>query len=120
MADETLNLLQEADYVINDISFSVKVIALSKLLKQTPSLVYFNIITKEDQQFTVRLTAEGFQVVSHERDKDEGSSPHFPVAYETVYALLEHISPSYVNSFGNALFNKLSTLKQLDEGIGDD
>ena len=120
MDGQTLNLLEEADFIINDIKFSVNNISLSKILKQSPSTVYFNITSKEDNTFTVRLSGEGFLVVSHELDTDNGSSKSYPVAFETVYSLLEHISASYVSSFGNALLSKLNDLQQLDKHAMED
>ena len=118
MANETLNFVQESDLIIKDISFSVSSIYLSSSLPQSPNLVYFNLVTKESDTFTVQLSTEGFKVVSHRLDTNEGSSPRYPVAFETVYSLLETISVSYVGSFGNALMMKLSGLQQ-DQRIED-
>ena len=44
--------------------------------------------------------------------KDESSSSRH---FETIYALLDNISPEYRNSFGDALMRKLSQLQQQDE-----
>ena len=111
MANETLNFIEESNLIIKDISFSVSAISLSQTLPQSPHLVYFNIVTKESKSFTVRLSTEGFKVVSHRLDSDEACSGEFPKTYETVYSLLETISASYVSSFGNALMMKLSGLE---------
>jgi len=34
--------------------------------------------------------------------------------YETIYALLDHVSPEYRNSFGDALMNKLIQLQNAE------
>lgn len=118
MATKTIcgpNLLDEVEFLINDIGFAVNSISLSKTLSQTSNTVYLNIETKDEEVFTVRLTLQGFQVVSHENDKDENGSVKYPVAYETIYSLLENISPSYVSLFGKALTEKLEALKRLED-----
>ena len=114
----TDNLLEEVDMIIKDVQFAINSISLSKVLPQSSRVVFINIETKENEVFTVRLTLQGFVVVSHSLDKDDGRSEKYPTTYETVYALLENISSSYVSLFGQALQGKLAALKQL-ENIND-
>jgi len=109
----TDNLLEEVDMIIKDVQFAVNTISLSKVLPQSSRVVFLNIETKENEAFTVRLTLQGFLVVSHSLDKDESGSKKYPSTFETIYALLESISSSYVGSFGKALQDKLAALKQL-------
>lgn len=106
------NLLNEVDYHIKDIGFAVNSISLSTKLPQQPHHVFMNIETKESEKFTIQLNNAGFKVVSHEFDLDQSGSAKYPITYETIYALLQEISPSYVNSFGNALSAKLQNLAQ--------
>ena len=115
----TDNLLEEVDMIIKDVQFAINSISLSKVLPQSSRVVFINIETKENEVFTVRLTLQGFVVVSHSLDKDDGRSEKYPTTYETVYALLENISSSYVSLFGQALQGKLAALKQL-ENINDE
>ena len=107
MATKDINLFEEVDYHIKDVGYAVNNIELSKDLTQEEHCVYMNIETKEAEQFTIRLNGQGFKVVAHIFNSDDNGSEKYPVAFETIYALLEHISPSYVNSFGNALTAKL-------------
>lgn len=118
LSTEGTNLQDEVEFIINDIGFAVNSISLSKTLPQSPYVVFLNIETKDKDCFTVRLTVQGFQVVSHETEKDENGSAKYPVAYETVYALLQNISPSYVDLFGKALTEKLEALKRLEDETG--
>ena len=115
----TDNLLDEVTILFNDVKFSVNHIGLSDVLPQSPHIVYLNVETKENRKFTIRLTLQGFKVVSEcQFDTDSGTdSTEFPVSYETIYALLENISPAFVGMFANALQNKLEMLQsaQADE-----
>lgn len=109
----TDNLLDEVDLLVNDVKFAVNHIGLSIVLPQSPQTVYLNIETKESTKFTIQLTQQGFKVVNEcQFDIDTGTdSANFPTAFETIYALMENISPSYVGLFGNALVNKLEALQ---------
>ena len=115
MESSDKNLLEEVDFHIKDIGFSVNQIYLSKVLPQASHLAYINIETKEQEKFTVQLSMQGFQVVGHEFDSTSGPSVKYPNAYETIYASLEAISSSYTKSFSNALADKLNLLNQTEE-----
>lgn len=51
------------------------------------------------------------QVVGCEYDRLEQEEQPDCLAFETVYSLLSHISPSYVSSFHHALSDKLDRVK---------
>ena len=51
------------------------------------------------------------KVVGNDHDLKDSRPEDDTRSFETVYALLESISPSYVNTFGNALASKLSKLE---------
>lgn len=119
---------EEAEAVIRDIGDHVRHASLSGVLASSDSLIYLNLTTLEGQQLTVRLTHQGFAVVSHQshdtddvigkkdsddvtdikEDDDDDSLQH----YETAYALLSSVSKGYSHSFGDSLKDKLSALKQ--------
>jgi hypothetical protein len=66
----------------------------------------------EGIQRCVELSASGFRIVGNANDNTaELPSRHF----ETPYALLNHISPSYSISFGNLLLEKLQRLPTQDD-----
>ena len=109
-SNESCNLLDEVPIILKDIGYSVASIELSQILPNRPDLLYLNIRTKENNDFCIRLSVNGFQVAGHSFNLDEGASTEFPEPFETVYALLQSISPSYVQSFGNALLSKLLAL----------
>ena len=117
---ESSNLLEEVDLLIKDVQFALNTIQLSETLTQSPHEVYLNIETKEAEKFTIQLTPQGFKVVGHQLNENnvEGSAK-YPSSFETIYALLEHISPSFVDLFGNALKKKLEDLQSSqDSGEG--
>ena len=115
MEVQFMNLQEDAKFLINEISFAVKSISISSVLPQSNLVVYLNIETKESDLFTIRLTPQGFQVVSHGLDRDDNGSAKYPSLYETIYSLLQSISKSYVTIFGNALSEKLNALRELQE-----
>ena len=59
--------------------------------------------------FTLLLSI--LKVVGNDHDLKDSRPEDDTQSFETVYALLESISPSYVNTFGNALASKLSKLE---------
>lgn len=53
-----------------------------------------------------------FQIVGHKFDEiEEGREPKY---FETIYALLDTVSPEYRSSFGDALIRKLNQLQNLE------
>lgn len=100
----------EGEAVIRDVQPHVTSIHVSQV---TPSGrgVYLNITTIEDLRFCVLLGPAGFQVVGNEHDCTSLATTN-QISYETPYALLSSISPSYDQSFGNLLMKKLNELSQ--------
>uniref|UniRef100_A0A182S465 DUF727 domain-containing protein n=1 Tax=Anopheles funestus TaxID=62324 RepID=A0A182S465_ANOFN len=109
--DNVIDWSQEAEAVIQDIAQHVKDISLSKELRPTRTESYINITTLDGKKMCIKLNAEGLQIVGdmHDSKRQENSSN---TRYETPYALLSDVCPSYVNSFGNSLVNALSKLEQ--------
>lgn len=104
-----INWREEANAIIEDIRNHVLSISVSERLPQTEREIFLNCETREEKRFTIRLSADGYQIVGQQFDtKTEPTS----IPYETPYALLNAISPGYVNSFGNELSNALSRLIQ--------
>lgn len=112
---ESLNWEAEAQAVINDIKNCVHSAELSVINTSRDfdsRIAYLNIETKERDKVTVKLDPEGFSVVGRSfDDKSLENQPSPNIAkYETIYALLNHISPSYTSSFANTLIEKLLQL----------
>lgn len=104
-----INWREEANAIIDDIRNHVLSISVSERLPETEREIFLNCETREEKSFTVRLSADGYQIVGQRFDTRAGPAS---IPYETPYALLNAISPGYVNSFGNELSNALSRLIQ--------
>lgn len=104
-----INWPDEAEAVINDIKNHVRNIFISNVLPSTDLEIYLNCETFEQKRLTIRLSGDGYQIIGNDfnRIDDEKAVP-----YETPYALLNQISPGYVESFGNALSAALFNLER--------
>lgn len=105
-----INFITEGQLSLNEVSFALKEGELSSSLPCIPDMVYMNITTQEGRRLCVCLDKHGFQVVGDDHntitsDKDSDQNPIF----ETVYSLMEYISPSYHKLFSEQLIKKLPT-----------
>lgn len=93
--------------VMNDVKGHVKEIEAANL-PSTNSAIYMNLTTLENSKFCVQLTASGFALVG--RDYNQ-TTLKIDRHYETLYSLLNLISPLYSNSFAKILSDKLNALQ---------
>lgn len=107
----------EAISTINDIKCFVNSINICDKLPIDQSGIYFNIETKEGQQLTVELSTAGYSICGEAFDQLNCQSNGHSIQYfETIYALLDCISPGYRESFSSSLAMKLTAL--LPENTG--
>ncbi|XP_010607445.1 GSK3B-interacting protein isoform X1 [Fukomys damarensis] len=100
----------EAEAVVNDVLFAVKNMFVSKSLRCADDVAYINVETKERNRYCLELTEAGLRVVGYAFDQVED---HLQMPYhETVYSLLDTLSPAYREAFGNALLQRLEALKR--------
>ncbi|XP_061700098.1 GSK3-beta interaction protein [Syngnathoides biaculeatus] len=100
----------EADAVVNDVLFAVAQMHVSQNLNNSPDVAYINVETREGNRYCLELTEAGLRVVGYAFNKmDEDLSTQY---HETVYSLLDTLSPGYREAFGNALLQRLESLKQ--------
>uniref|UniRef100_A0A8C7YJB6 Gsk3b interacting protein n=2 Tax=Oryzias sinensis TaxID=183150 RepID=A0A8C7YJB6_9TELE len=106
----------EAEAVVNDVLFAVSEMHVSQNLGSASDVAYINVETKEGNRYCLELTEAGLRVVGHVFDQvDEDLSTQY---HETIYSLLDTLSPGYREAFGNALLQRLEMLKQTDnEGV---
>nr|XP_057945980.1 GSK3-beta interaction protein [Doryrhamphus excisus] len=100
----------EAEAVVNDVLFAVTQMQVSKNLSSTSEVAYINVETREGNRYCLELTEAGLRVVGYafnQVDEDLNTQYH-----ETVYSLLDTLSPGYREAFGNALLQRLESLKQ--------
>lgn len=130
--DEVINWEEEAAAIIKDVNPHVAIIEISQQIPSNVSKVYLNVRTIEGQDYCVQVSSIGFRVVANAfnsiDDGKEEINEEEDVVYETPYALLDKISPSYVESFGNQLCKQLLSVQQMrtqfneedEEGVEDE
>ena len=107
----------EAISTINDIKCFVNSISICDKLPCDQSGIYFNLETKEGKQLTVELSTAGYSICGEAFDQlTTQSNGHSTQYFETIYALLDFISPGYRESFSSSLAMKLTAL--LPENTG--
>ncbi|XP_068800218.1 GSK3B-interacting protein, partial [Struthio camelus] len=100
----------EAEAVVNDVLFAVSNMFVSKTLPCAEDVAYINVETRERNRYCLELTEAGLRVVAYAFDQTDDSlqTPY----HETVYSLLDSLSPAYRELFGNALLQRLEALKK--------
>ncbi|XP_053675768.1 GSK3-beta interaction protein [Anopheles nili] len=119
--DNIIEWLQEAEAVIQDIIKHVREVCVSKAFPPTRTESYINLTTLEGNRLCLKLNAEGLQIVGQNYDVNSQDCDA-NVRYETPYALLSDVSPSYVHSFGSCLtdaLNRLEQSSQQDQNLSD-
>lgn len=100
----------EADAVVSDVLFAVTDMYVSLSLGRAPDVAYINVETREADRYCLELTEAGLRVVGYAFDQvNEDLDTQY---HETVYSLLDTLSPGYREAFGNALLQRLERLKQ--------
>ncbi|XP_069008235.1 GSK3-beta interaction protein [Embiotoca jacksoni] len=100
----------EAEAVVNDVLFAVAEMHVSQSLSSLSDMAYINVETREGNRYCLELTEAGLRVVGYAFDQvDEDLNTQY---HETVYSLLDTLSPGYREAFGNALLQRLERLKQ--------
>ncbi|XP_049684768.1 GSK3B-interacting protein isoform X2 [Accipiter gentilis] len=100
----------EAEAVVNDVLFAVSNMFVSKTLPCAEDVAYINVETRERNRYCLELTEAGLRVVAYDFDQTDDAlqTPY----HETVYSLLDSLSPAYREVFGNALLQRLEALKK--------
>ncbi|KAG9481130.1 GSK3B-interacting protein [Eleutherodactylus coqui] len=100
----------EAEAVVNDVLFAVGNMFVSKNLPCAVDMAYINVEIKEGTKYCLELTDAGLRVVGFGFDQvDESCCSQY---HETIYSLLDSLSPAYREAFGNALLRRLEALKR--------
>lgn len=109
-SEETSNVVdfvREAQQSLDEVRYAITAGWISEKLGSTRECSYMNVTTLEGEAYCIRLTWRGFEVVG--RCHDDVSEEESPgEAWETVYSLLSHISPSYTANFSKQVADKLN------------
>ena len=103
----------EALSVIEDVKDCVKFISISNVLCPSDSFVYLNLTILEGEDMCIRLCEQGFQVTGKVHDS---TNDPLPQIYETIYSLLDTVSPKYREAFSDSLIRKLLVLQNSRRG----
>lgn len=113
---QIIDWTEEAYGVIADTAGNVTDLSICQSLKTSSPQegIYLNLYTLENKAFTIKLDSRGYSVVGNSLDcnKLEQEDSAGATAFETIYALLQSISPKYVSSFAGSLQFKLSELSK--------
>ncbi|KAL0969109.1 hypothetical protein UPYG_G00222710 [Umbra pygmaea] len=100
----------EAEAIVRDVLFAVAKMFVSSNLDSALDVAYINVETREGNHYCLELNEAGLRVVGYAFDQvDDSLSNQY---HETVYSLLDSLSPGYREAFGNALLKRLERLQQ--------
>ncbi|CAJ0591109.1 unnamed protein product [Cylicocyclus nassatus] len=114
--DSSLEL--EAIAAVHELSFAVQSISVSEMLPRTPDLIFVNLTTIEEQPFCLELTHKGWRITSLRLDCMVGDFTRlelFTKYYDSLFSLMDTISPGYRARFGEKLALRLKMLENGDE-----
>ncbi|TKR89131.1 hypothetical protein L596_013276 [Steinernema carpocapsae] len=117
--EESSSLELEAVAAVHQLSFAVQQIAVSEILPRTSELLFINVTTMEGVPYCLELTMKGWRVCSLKNDCMQGDFTRielFIKYYDTVYDLMEELSPGYKNRFGEKLAQRLRLLELGEDG----
>lgn len=100
---------EEAQGVIKEITEYVKLFDISDEVPSSNSQIFLNLVTLEDNTFTIRLNERGFSVVGEELNTSDKEGEK---VYETPHSLLDNLSTGYRQAFGNHLSSQLLKLQR--------
>ncbi|KAM5129505.1 GSK3B-interacting protein isoform 1-T5 [Mantella aurantiaca] len=104
------DMRMEAEAIVNDVLFAVGNMFVSKNLACAVDVAYINVQIREGTRYCLELTDAGLRVVGFAFDQvDSGCHSQY---HETIYSLLDSLSPGYREAFGNALLRRLEALNR--------
>uniref|UniRef100_A0A914CFN1 GSKIP domain-containing protein n=1 Tax=Acrobeloides nanus TaxID=290746 RepID=A0A914CFN1_9BILA len=109
----------EAIAAVHQLSFAVQTISVSEMLPRTSELIFVNVTTMEGQPHCLELTLKGWRVTSLRSDCMQGDFTRlelFTKYYDSLYDLMEVISPGYKQRFNEKLEQRLRLLQAGEEG----
>ncbi|CAI5452071.1 unnamed protein product [Caenorhabditis angaria] len=110
----------EAIAAVHELSFAVQSISVSEMLPRTPDLIFVNVTTIETQPYCLELTLKGWRITSLRSDCMVGDFTRFELFtkyYDSLYALMDDISPGYRERFGEKLTQRLRLLECGEDDI---
>ncbi|CAA21510.1 GSKIP domain-containing protein [Caenorhabditis elegans] len=108
----------EAIAAVHELSFAVQSISVSEMLPRTPDLIFVNVTTLEAQPYCLELTLKGWRITSLRSDCMVGDFTRlelFTKYYDSLYLLMDDISPGYRERFSEKLVQRLKLIEAGEE-----
>lgn len=108
----------EAIAAVHELSFAVQSISVSEMLPRTPDLIFVNVTTLEAQPYCLELTLKGWRITSLRSDCMVGDFTKlelFTKYYDSLYLLMDEISPGYRERFSEKLVQRLKLIEAGEE-----
>ncbi|ULT92834.1 hypothetical protein L5515_009936 [Caenorhabditis briggsae] len=108
----------EAIAAVHELSFAVSSISVSEMLPRTPDLIFVNVTTLESQPYCLELTLKGWRITSLRSDCMVGDFTRlelFTKYYDSLYLLMDDISPGYRERFSEKLVQRLKLIEAGEE-----
>ncbi|CAI2352739.1 unnamed protein product [Caenorhabditis sp. 36 PRJEB53466] len=108
----------EAIAAVHELSFAVQSISVSEMLPRTPDLIFVNVTTLEAQPYCLELTLKGWRITSLRSDCMVGDFTRlelFTKYYDSLYMLMDDISPGYRERFSEKLVQRLKLIEAGEE-----
>ncbi|EGT49116.1 hypothetical protein CAEBREN_10104 [Caenorhabditis brenneri] len=103
---------------VHELSFAVQSISVSEMLPRTPDLIFVNVTTLEAQPYCLELTLKGWRITSLRSDCMVGDFTRlelFTKYYDSLYLLMDDISPGYRERFSEKLVQRLKLIEAGEE-----
>uniref|UniRef100_A0A915CWL6 GSKIP domain-containing protein n=1 Tax=Ditylenchus dipsaci TaxID=166011 RepID=A0A915CWL6_9BILA len=113
----------EALAAVHQLSCAVQNISVSEMLPRTSELIFVNVTTLEGQPYCLELTLKGWRIASLKNDCMTGDFTRmelFTNYYESLYDLMELISPGYKELFNEKLVQRLRLLEEENASTDSD
>lgn len=105
----------EGGEIVRELQDLVPFVALSGRLNhktaKSHQKVYINLETSEHERYTIMLSLYGFKVIANQFDTVDEQLETENRSFETIYSLLQSISPQFQFQFNQSLAAKLCLLK---------
>ena len=111
------SLSKEAERAVEQIRFGVTVAAVSQQLENSNTIAFINIETLEGEQLCIELTVSGYLIVGNSFDSLDVDVREESLkklnSFESIDALMLHVSPLYMKKFNKLVSERLVNLLQV-------
>ena len=111
------SLSKEAERAVEQIRFGVKAAAVSQQLESSNMIAHINLETLESEVLCIELTVSGYLIVGNSFDTLDADVKEESLkklkSFESIDALMLHVSPLYMKRFNKLVSERLVNLLQV-------